>query len=52
MMNEGGDFLMKLKEQAIKRLEELKPEALARIYDLITELKRPDQAKKRPIPTI
>ena len=26
---------MKLKQQAIKRLEELKPEALARVYDLI-----------------
>ena len=38
---------MKLKEQAIKRLEELKPEALARVYDLITELKRTDKAKKR-----
>ncbi len=38
---------MKLKEQAIKRLEELKPEALARVYDLITELKRTDQTKKR-----
>ena len=38
---------MKLKEQAIKRLEELKPEALARVYDLIKELKRTDQAKKR-----
>ena len=38
---------MKLKEQAIKRLEELKPEALARVYDLITELKLTDQAKKR-----
>jgi len=38
---------MKLKEQAIKRLDELKPEALARVYDLITELKRTDQVKKR-----
>ena len=38
---------MKLKERAIKRLDELKPEALARVYDLITELKRTDQVKKR-----
>ena len=37
---------MKLKEQAIKKLDELKPEALARVYDLITELKRTSQAKK------
>jgi len=37
---------MKLKEQAIKKLDELKPEALARVYDLIMELKRADQAKK------
>jgi len=38
---------MKLKDRAIKKLDELKPEALARVYDLITELKRTDQAKKR-----
>ncbi len=37
---------MKLKEQAIKKLDELKPEALARVYDLITELKRTSQTKK------
>jgi len=37
---------MKLKEQAIKKLDELKPEALARVYDLIIELKRTSQAKK------
>lgn len=37
---------MKLKEQAIKKLDELKPEALARVYDLITELKQTNQAKK------
>jgi hypothetical protein len=37
---------MKLKEQAIKKLDELKPEALARVYDLIMELKRSDQARK------
>jgi uncharacterized membrane-anchored protein YjiN (DUF445 family) len=46
MMNEGGDFLMKLKEQAIKKLDELKPEALARVYDLIVELKRTEQPEK------
>ena len=45
-MNEGGDFLMKLKDQAIKKLDELKPEALARVYDLIVELKRSEQAEK------
>ena len=38
--------MVKLKEQAIKELDELKPEALARVYDLIIELKRSDQAKK------
>ena len=38
---------MKLKEQAIKRLDELKPEALARVYDLITELKRTDHQVKK-----
>ena len=37
---------MKLKEQAIKKLDELKPEALARVYDLIVELKRTEQAGK------
>ncbi len=37
---------MKLKEQAIKKLDELKPEALARVYDLIIKLKRTSQAKK------
>jgi len=46
-LNRGGDFPMKLKDRAIKKLDELKPEALARVYDLITELKRTDQAKKR-----
>ncbi len=45
-MDEGGDFLMKLKEQTIEKLDELKPEALARVYDLIVELKRTDQAEK------
>ena len=29
-----------------KELDELKPEALAKVYDLITELKRINQAKK------
>ena len=37
---------MKLKEQAIKKLDELKPEALARVYDLIVELKGTEQAEK------
>lgn len=37
---------MKLKEQAIKKLDELEPEALARVYDLIVALKRTNQAKK------
>lgn len=37
---------MKLKEMAIKELDELNPEALARVYDLITELKRTNQIKK------
>ncbi len=42
---------MKLKEQAIKKLDELKPEALARVYDLIIELKRTNQAKKSKMTT-
>ena len=42
---------MKLKDQAIKKLDELKPEALARVYDLIVELKRTEQAEKRKITT-
>ena len=37
---------MKLKEQAIRKLDELKPEALARVYDLIVELKQTNQVKK------
>ena len=37
---------MKLKDQAIKKLNELKPEALARVYDLIIELKRTEPTKK------
>lgn len=42
---------MKLKEQAIKKLDELKPDALARVYDLIIELKRTEQAEKSRITT-
>lgn len=38
--------MLNIKEQTIKELNELKPEALARVYDLITELKRTSQAKK------
>ena len=32
--------MLNLKEQTIKELDELKPQALAKVYDLITELKR------------
>ena len=42
---------MKLKEQVIKKLDELKPEALARVYDLIIELTRTEQAEKSRIIT-
>ena len=38
--------MLNIKEQTIKELDELKPEALAKVYDLITELKRINQAKK------
>ena len=38
--------MLNLKEQTIKELNELKPRALAKVYDLITELKRTNQAKK------
>lgn len=38
--------MLNLKEQTIKELDELKPQALAKVYDLITELKRTNQAKK------
>ena len=38
--------MLNLKEQTRKELDELKPEALAKVYDLITELKRINQAKK------
>jgi len=43
---EGGISMLNIKEQTIKELDELKPEALAKVYDLITELKRTNQAKK------
>ena len=39
-------FISNLKEQTIKELDELKPQALAKVYDLISELKRTNQAKK------
>jgi len=38
--------MLNIKEEIIKELNELKPEALARVYDLITELKRTSQSKK------
>ena len=38
--------MLNLKEQTIKELDELKPQALAKVYDLITELKRINQAPK------
>ena len=50
-MNEGGDSLMKLKEQAIRNLDELRPEALAKVYDLIIELKKANQVEKRKTTT-
>ena len=34
------------KKQTIKELDELKPQALAKVYDLITELKRINQVQK------
>ena len=37
---------MKLKDRAIKKLDELKPEALARVYDLIIGLEQTKAAKK------
>ncbi len=43
---EGGILMLNIKEQTIKELDKLKPEALAKVYDLITELKRTNQAKK------
>ncbi len=38
--------MLNIKEQTIKELDELKPQALAKVYDLITELKRTNQAPK------
>ena len=44
--------MLNIKEQTIKELDELKPEALARVYDLITELKRTNQGKKSKMAAI
>ncbi len=39
---------MKIKDQAIKELEELKPGDVLKVYDLITSLKRrPEEEKRR-----
>ena len=38
--------MLNIKEQTIKELNELNPEALAKVYGLIAELKRKTQAKK------
>jgi gentisate 1,2-dioxygenase len=38
--------MLNLKEQTIKELDELKPQALAKVYELITKLKRTNQAPK------
>ena len=38
--------MLNIKEQTIKELNKLNPEALTRAYDLITDLKRTSQAKK------
>ena len=38
--------MFNLKEQTIKELDELRPGALVKVYDLITELTRTSQAKK------
>jgi len=35
-----------IKEQTIKELKKLKPEAITKVYDLITDLKRTNKAKK------
>jgi hypothetical protein len=44
---QGGVLMLNnIKEQTIKELNELNPEALAIVYDLITKLKRTSQAKK------
>lgn len=37
---------MKLKKQAIKELDRLRPDALVKVYDLIIELKRTTEAPK------
>ena len=42
---------MKIKKQAIKELNDLRPDALARVYDFITELKRKNQTEKRKTAT-
>ena len=42
---------MKIKKQAIKELNGLKPDALVKVYDFITELKRKNQTKKRKTAT-
>jgi len=44
--------MLNLKEQTIKELDELKPQALAKVYDLITELKQTNQAKKANRPPL
>jgi mRNA-degrading endonuclease RelE of RelBE toxin-antitoxin system len=38
---------MKIKDQAIKELEELKPGNLLKVYDLIISLKRRPEEEKR-----
>jgi hypothetical protein len=38
--------MLNIKELTIKELDKLRPGALVRVYDLITELKRTSQAKK------
>ncbi len=44
--------MLNLKEQTIKELNGLKPQALAKVYDFITELKRMNQAPKRKPSTV
>jgi len=38
---------MKIKEQTIKELEELKPRELIRVYDLILSLKRKPEERRK-----
>lgn len=39
--------MIKIKKRTIRELDELKPDALVKVYDLITELKRTmNEAKK------